>query len=257
MAWFEEGSFPHTPLNLSLLSWFMVSLLLLVLLSQPLPTHSFLWGQSSLKYHSTVPYLQFRISKSLKVKTWVWGFFGFSWVWCRISSGNKTGRTDEKLFYLHTHLVWSSIYFTAEIAMWPIIRCCPQPHGACSAYLVTFWILKHLWLQGLQIRSVGTGASLTGEVPWPFLTIWRVRRQPSGSVRVTGKPRIATLPIRRQNPCLETAGAFTWWWLLHPDLINQGLLRTPLHHPLSLHILVLPQFVLKLHPHLDTKFHWR
>lgn len=126
---------------------------------------------------------------------------------------------------------------------------------ACSAYLVTFWILKHLWLQ--QIRSVGTGACLRAEVPWPFLTIWRVRRQPSGSVKVTGKPGLATLPIRRQNPCLETAGSITWWWLLHPDLINQGLLRTPLHHPLSLHVLVLPQFVLKLHPHLDTKFHWR
>ena len=48
------------------------------------------------------------------------------------------GQFIMKLFYLHTHLVWSSIYFTAEIAMWPIIRCCPQPHGACSAYLVTF-----------------------------------------------------------------------------------------------------------------------
>lgn len=93
--------------------------------------------------------------------------------------------------------------------MRPIIRCCPWPHGACSAYLVTFWILKHLWLQGLQIRSVGTGASLRAEVLWPFLTIWRVRRQPSGSVRVTGKPRLATLLIKRQNPCLETAGSIT------------------------------------------------
>lgn len=54
-AWFEKGLFPHSLLNPSLLSQFMVSLLLRVLLFHTLTKHSFLLGQPSLKYRSIYP----------------------------------------------------------------------------------------------------------------------------------------------------------------------------------------------------------
>lgn len=76
-AWFEKGLFPHTLLNPSLLSQFMVPLLRQVLLFHTLTKHSFLWGQPSLKYHSIIPHLQFQISKSLKIKAWILGVFWF------------------------------------------------------------------------------------------------------------------------------------------------------------------------------------
>lgn len=59
-------------------------------------------------------------------------------------------------------------------------------------------------------RSVGIETSLRSEIPWPFLPVWRLKRQLSGSVRVTRKPRIANLLIWRKNGWLGVILSNLW-----------------------------------------------
>lgn len=94
--------------------------------------------------------------------------------------------------------------------MWPNTRCCPRSHRGCFRAYGTFWILKWFWLPGLEelhrsFSSFATEASLRSESPWPFLSIWRMRRQSSRSVRATRKPKIINLLLWRKKGGLLVA----------------------------------------------------